>query len=383
MRTISTCRAAVMALIAAFLVTVLPAPAVAQSWTTPGESPGTIAIGLRGAPTEPGDDPRARRYIVDHLRAGATTTRRLEVSNNTDSPQRIEVYPGPAALQGGSFLPAAPGHTSALTRWIRVDRPVLHLQPGASAEVIATISVPAEAPDAEQYGVIWASHTSAAPGGSATGPGTGSVGSAGSVGSVGSAVGSLGSAGSSGGGSGSHEVGLDKISRVGVRVYLSTGAGDAPGSGFEIADLRPAWTALGVAAVLATVSNTGQRAVDVAGTLDLTGGPGGLSSPPIAAEPVTIAPGETAEVRFPLSADLPVPAGVWNATVALASGAEKQTRAQDIAISPPDNGAASDESTSAASATVRPLGAGVALVSLLAALLLWFLVHRRRESGRA
>ncbi|GAA1699504.1 hypothetical protein [Dietzia cercidiphylli] len=281
-------------------------------------------------------------------------------------------------MQDGSFLPSAPGQSSALSRWIRVDRPVLYLQPGASAEVVATISVPAEAPDAEQYAVIWASHTSAAPGGSATGSGTGSVGSAGSVGSE---AGSLGSVGSSGGGSGSHEAGLDRISRVGVRVYLSTGAGDDPGSGFEIVDLRPVWTALGVAAFLATVSNTGRRAIDVAGTLDLTGGPGGLATPPIAAEPVTIAPGETAEVRFPLSADLPVPAGEWNATVALASGAEKQTRAQDLTLPSPDDGPTPDAWTGATSATVRPLGAGVALVSLLAVLLVWLLVHRRRESG--
>lgn len=119
----------------------------------------------------------------------------------------------------------------------------------------------------------------------------------------------------------------------------------------------------------------------MAGTLDLTGGPGGLATPPIAAEPVTIAPGETAEVRFPLSADLPVPAGEWNATVALASGAEKQTRAQDLTLPSPDDGPTPDAWTGATSATVRPLGAGVALVSLLAVLLVWLLVHRRRESG--
>jgi hypothetical protein len=375
MRTTSISRAAVMSLVVMFLAAVLPAPAVAQSGTTPGESPGTISMGLRGGPQEPRNDPRAQRYIVDHLSAGATTTRRLEVSNNTDSPQRIEVYPGPAALQDGSFLPAAPGHTSALSQWIRVDRPLVHLQPGESTEVVATISVPAGAPDAERYAVIWASHTSAAPDGNATGPGSGSVGSAGS------STGSLGSAGSSSGSSGSHEVSIDQISRVGVRVYLSTGAGDAPGSGFEIVDLRPVWAAAGVAALLATVSNTGRRAVDVAGTLDLTDGPGGLSTPPIAAEPVTIAPGETAEVRFPLAADMSIPAGEWNATVDLASGTEKQTRAQDVTVPAADDGTAPDESTSATSASARPLGAGMALVALVAVLFLWFLVHRRRESG--
>ncbi len=349
-----------------------PTPALAHQRPSPGASPGTISIGLRSAPPTPSNDPRAHRYIVDHLSAGASTTRRLEVGNHTDSPQRIEVYAGPATVQGGSFLPASPGESNALTRWIHLDRSVLNLLPGQSAMVTATITVPAGAPDAEQYAVIWASHTSAAPGGNAVGTGTGSSGSAGS--------GSLGSPGSSSSGSGAGETGLDQISRVGVRVYLSTGAGGAPDSGFEILDLRPVWAAVGVAAFLATVSNTGHRAVDVAGTLDLTDGPGGLATPPLASEPATIAPGETAEIRFPVSEAIPLPSGEWTATVDLASGTEKQTTAREFAVPPVGDVTASGGSPEATTAPVRPLGAGAALLGLAALLLLlWFLVGRRRR----
>ena len=402
-----------------------PAPAYAQ---TQAPSPGTIAIGLREIPVHHLDDPRARRYVVDHMPAGSTITRRLEVTNHTDAAQRIDLYSGPATVEGGAFIPAPPGASSALTQWISVSPSVLRLGAGESAEVVATIAVPSGAPVGEQYGVIWASHTSAASrapdqgtgsagslssdslGPGSTGSGShpvASVGAIGSLGSLGAITGSTvtvdanfgsatdslglvsgsyanldahldqaGSVGSSG--DTAVATGIDQISRVGVRVYLSVGTGRSPTSGFEVLDLRPIRDVVGLAAVIATVANTGQRAVDVAGTLDLTDGPGGLTGPHIEAESATIAPGQQAEVVFPLGDDSAYPQGEWTATASLASGALHQENTREIALPATEIAAvANEETTSASLRSTLPWAAAVAVAGLLGAIVAW----RRRRAA--
>lgn len=341
-------------------------------------SPGTISIGLREIPVKHLNDPRARRYIVDHVAPGTTITRRLEVSNHTDATQRIDLYTGPATIESGSFVPAAPRESSSLTRWTSLTPPVLTLAAGESAEVVATIAVPTGSPVGEQYGVIWASHTSAVPGGPAGGAGSlaGFAGSTGSLGSLGGSSDSIGSLGSS---SDPAALGVDQIFRVGVRVYLSTGSEQPPDSGFEILDLRPLRDVAGLAAVIATVANIGDRAVDVGGTLELTDGPGGLTTPRIDAETATIAPGQQVDMVFPIGAETGYPEGQWTASAHFVSGTARQTETKEISLPNTDNAAAPTRDRAVTTGRIELIWlGGLALAGVLASALLWWWWRTRR-----
>ena len=335
-------RARVLVLVGSFLVallalTVLPFPASAQPGTGSDENAGSIAIGLREMPAHLSDDPRAQRYIVDHLPPGTTITRLVAVSNFTDAPQDIDVYAGPATVGDGAFVPQPRDEENLLTRWISVDRPVVHLQPGESTEVVVTIAVPADAPEIEQYAGIWASHSTAADG-----------------------------------------AGIDRVSRVGVRVYLSVGHGNGPPSDFVIIDLRPIRDALGIAALAAVVHNTGSRAVDIDGTLDLTEGPGGMSTTRVGSEYTTIGPGDTADVLFVLDNSETLPAGPWQAKVDLSSGVHQHEEAAEVQF--PEKGEiASAESSNPVLAWI----VAAAIAALAMAVLAWLLLVRRRRDAQS
>ncbi len=117
--------------------------------------------------------------------------------------------------------------------------------PGRRAKGLATvtIAVPARASAGEQYGVVWAEVSAPPPPGG----------------------------------------GIGATNRVGVRMYLSVGAGGEPASDFEVSALQGQRAADGSPVVVATVRNTGARALDLGGELRLANGPGGLSAGPISA----------------------------------------------------------------------------------------------------
>ena len=90
--------------------------------------------------------------------------------------------------------------------------------------------------------------------------------------------------------------------------------------------------------VVASVHNTGGRALDMSGTLQLSSGPGGLSAGPFAANlGTTLAIGATEPIIIML--DKQIPDGPWHALVILHSGLlERSARAT---ISFPATGAPS------------------------------------------
>lgn len=323
----------------AFLVAVIaavsvPAPALAApDQATPD---GSIGVRLLDAPVALKDDPRALRYIVDNLPPGTTVTRHVMVSNDTGAPAQIDVYAGAARVADGTFALGEPGETNALSSWISVDRPTVDLADGEQAEVAVTIAVPQDAPEVEQYAVIWASHKAPA------------------------------------------SNGITNESRVGVRVYLSVGPGNGPPADFTISSLTPRRTADGLASVVASVTNTGGRAVDLAGTLNLSGGPGGLSAGPIDSAVATIAPGEDGEVVIAVPDSVALPAGPWKADVELESGIIKHDTSATLTF--PDKG--DGESVGASDSTSWPLIAGIVVAVLAVAGVGGYLVVRkRRPSG--
>ena len=260
-------------MLAALVLTVfITAPAGAST-------AGGIGLRLLDAPTSAGDDPRARLYIVDHLAPGTVIHRRIEVSNTTASPMHIVLYPAAATIEDGSFLGAAGHSQNDLSTWTSVDPGASDVLADGRATATVTINVPDDAAPGEQYGVVWAEARSAPTDGS----------------------------------------GVTLITRVGIRIYLSVGPGGPPAADFTIDSLTAERSPDGQPTVLATVHNTGGRALDMSGTLKLLAGPGGLGAGPFPADLGTTLPvGGTESVVIIL--DEALPAGPWDARIALRSG---------------------------------------------------------------
>jgi hypothetical protein len=93
---------------------------------------GSIGIRLLDVPADTQDDLRARIYIVDFLPLGSVIHRRVQVTNNTTTPQRKVLYPGAASIKNGSFNVVAGDTPNDLPTWITLTPSTLTLQPGAS-----------------------------------------------------------------------------------------------------------------------------------------------------------------------------------------------------------------------------------------------------------
>ena len=239
--------------------------------------PGTLGLQLLDAPVAGRGDPRAQLYIVDHLPPGATIRRRVKLTNTTAASARVALYAGDAAIGRGAFLGAAGRGRGELSTWTSVAPRVARLRAGGSAIATVRIRVPADAAPGERYGIAWAEVRAAS--------GTG----------------------------------ITQVSRVGIRLYVSIGPGAAPAADFAIDAVSAARSADGRPMVVATVRNTGGRALDMNGTVALARGPGGLSAGPFAAQlGTTLAIGATERVTTPL--DRRMPAGPWTARVGLRSG---------------------------------------------------------------
>lgn len=269
-------------LTALILMVVLGAPAVASAAADPtgrATPAGSIGVQLLSAPVAAREDPRARLYVVDHLRPGTVIHRRIEVSNTTASTMHIVMYAAAATIAHGRFVGAA-GHTpNDLSTWTSVSRPTSDVRAGGDETPTLTIAVPRDAAPGEQYGVVWAEVRSAPPAGG----------------------------------------GITQVSRVGIRLYISVGPGGAPPSKFRIESLSAKRSSDGRPMVVATVRNTGGRALDMSGTLQLSAGPGGLSAGPFPASlGVSLKIGDTEPVTVIL--DKRLPNGPWDARVTLHSG---------------------------------------------------------------
>lgn len=248
---------------------------------------GSIGVQLLEVPLSEYSDPRARLYILDHLHPGTAIHRRIEVSNTTASNLHVVIYPAAASISQGTFVGAAAHTANELSTWTSVLPGAFDMPSGGHAIATVTIAVPRNAPPGEQYGVVWAETRSAAPAGG----------------------------------------GITRVSRVGIRLYLSIGPGGAPASKFTIESLTGKRSPDGQPEVVASVHNSGGRALDMSGTLQLSAGPGGLSAGPFPANlGTTLAIGATEPITIML--DKQIPNGPWQALVTLRSGLlEREARA--------------------------------------------------------
>lgn len=324
-------------LVAALALLAAPV-AHAQDVPSPQPLPG-LGIRLLEAPAHLQNDPRALAYIIDNLEPGTTISRRIEVSNNTGSPQEVTFYAGAARIEPDSgFFPEDGATPNELTTWISVDPASRTIPDGSTTEIRATIAVPDDAPDGEQYAVIWAEMGGEDPAGS----------------------------------------GARLVNRVGIRVYLSVGDGTGPTSDFEVGTLTPRRGEDGSPEIVATATNTGGRALDIAGSVTLTDGPAGLSAGPVeSTRAQSVAPGQTGQIVFRFDSSLPV--GPWNAEVSLRSGLLVREAAAPITFPESGEGTAVDASDSTSGGVSLWM---VALIALLAVIVLLLLLLLRRKTSK-
>jgi len=328
-------------LLSSLMVVVAVSTAATSALASPAQAagrPGPPSFGIRlvDVPVDEAGNPRALRYIIDHLHQGAIIHRRILVANFSSRAAHMLVYPDAATISHGSFIGDTGQTRSDLTSWISTSRHSVSLAPRASTMVTVTISVPRDASSGERYGVIWVQETSRVP--SARG------------------------------------VAITEINRVGVRIYLSVGRGSAPVSNFAIGSLTATRSVHGQPMVRALVHNTGSRALDITGYLTLSQGPGGLTAGPFTIDTnITLAPGQSSPVTILLSKQLPT--GPWRAQIALTSGVTKRNATATIRFP----GAAVKAKPAAISSYL--IAAGIALVLLL--LIAAWLIRRRRRSSPA
>jgi hypothetical protein len=167
---------------------------------------------------------------------------------------------------------------------------------------------------------------------------------------------------------------------VGIRIYLSVGEGNEPASDFTIERFEASRDLGGTPSVAAVVHNTGGRALDLAGEMTLSNGPGGISAGPFPATlGTTIQVGASAPAAVVL--DQAIPAGTWDAHITLRSGVlTREADAQIVipsvaeAASPP---VVADPVESSSSRLVPALIAALVLLAIATTILL-----RRRRHAR-
>jgi hypothetical protein len=302
------------------------------------EGGGTVGIRLLEGPADRMDDPRAYSYIVDHLAPGATILRQIEVSNTTAEPQPVQLYAAGADVtdQGWSVLDGRQGNE--LSGMVTVEPGQVVVPPGGTRTARVLLEVPADTTEGERYGVVWAELA----------PSGGEV---------------------------------KVVNRVGIRMYVSIGAGGEPASDFSVETLTAVRGDGGVPELHAAVANTGGRAVDVAGEVELLDGPAGITAGPFPTTgAVTLAVGRSGVMIVRLPVDLPV--GPWRARLVARSGTVE--RSAEATITFPEDAGATAGPVAAVPihqdrAAIVPIAAGLVGIASAAVLSVWFTVGRRPQ----
>ncbi|MFJ6197282.1 hypothetical protein [Micromonospora sp. NPDC092111] len=321
----------------AFGVPAAPAGAVRGERHQREDDVAGLGLQLLDIPVARVEDPRARSYIVDHLKPGATIHRRVEVRNTSAERQHVELYAGAAAVKDNAFTVPEGRAGNELSSWVTLETASVDLPPGEKEPVQLSIEVPKSASKGERYGAIWAQITSRPTEGG----------------------------------------NISQVHRVGIRMYLDIGPGGEPPTDFRIDGMAAERGTGQWPMVTARVTNTGGRALDMGGTLSLTHESGALRGGPFSVtKGVTILPGESGRVGVELNQVLP--AGRWDARLTLHSGTVERTA--DGRITLPVAAEVVPVKSALSRWVAWSLGVGTALVALVA-VLVWYLVRRRGRFG--
>ena len=313
----------------------LPAFAAPDAAADPRSEHARIGVRLVDVPTAAADNPRARAYIIDHVKPGQVIERRVEVVNHSDRKEQVSLYAAAARVEGGQFLGAAGRSQNDLSSWTSLAGSTRTLGPRGRSLVRVTIKVPDEAVRGERYGVIWAELTPRR-----------------------------------------NADGVTQIGRVGIRLYVSVGPGGAPRTDFDIVSMTAIRDPDNVPVVQAKVRNTGERAIDLTGSLTLADGPAGLSAGPFKIPAGnTVGIGEAQPLLVPL--DRQLPAGPWRAKISVTSGVT--TRTAEATLTFPPNIGAGPEVPAGGGLPWQNLGAG-AVAGILILAFAGYVWRRRRRT---
>jgi hypothetical protein len=295
-------------------------------------SAGTLGIRLLAASGAVSTNPLASPYIVARLAPSSVLTRVVEIDNNSSRPIAVALYLAAASLRHGTFVFAAGDARNELTSWTSVVKKVIPLAPRSDAYDTVTVRVPSDAPQGNEYAVLWAAVSATPPGGQ----------------------------------------GITLVSRVGVRLYVAIGRGGGAPSNFVLGTLRAGRGLSGAPSLLATIHNCGANTLDLNGFWMLSNGPGGLHAGPFAATlGVVLAPGasERATVIFAPN----FPRGPWRASLNVRSGLLSRSTSRTISF--PSRFAARGQSSS----DQRDVQLGFIGFVLLAGASFLFTIRRRRR----
>ncbi|SCF08667.1 hypothetical protein GA0070618_3113 [Micromonospora echinospora] len=319
--------------VVAFAVPASPATAFPGTTHRVEDDP-TISIRMLDIPAARVKDPRARAYIVDHLKPGTTIHRRVEIQNSSPERQHIELYAAGATVRENVFTAFDGRGGNELSSWVRTEVPDIDLPPGAKRAVKVTISVPESASRGERYAALLAQVTKPPTDGSNIG----------------------------------------QIRRVGVRIYLDVGPGGEPPTDFRIDGLTAGRGPGEWPVVTARVHNTGERALDMNGTLTLSRESGTARVGPFSVTTgVTILPGQTGQVSAEVTE--PLAPGRWTARLVLTSGTVERETEGKLTFPVPVEATAAEP----AGRTGLVLSVGVgAVLAIAGTLLAWHLIRRSR-----
>ena len=122
---------------------------------------GSLGIRIAQIPSAVQSNPKSGIYIVSHLSPSTSVSQRIEVTNSSASPMNVSIYPGAATNSGENFVALPDGVTNELTSWTRISPASGVIPAHGHIEAIVTIDTPALVTPGEQFGVIWASVSSA------------------------------------------------------------------------------------------------------------------------------------------------------------------------------------------------------------------------------
>ncbi|MDB5621310.1 MAG: hypothetical protein JWQ24_5548 [Tardiphaga sp.] len=333
-------RVAVTVVILAAVTALVSAPPIAASAVGVSRShPGRVGVRLLDIPADTANDPRTHAYIVDSLLPGTTFSRRIELSNTTSSSLHVDAFAAAATIENGSFV-GKPGHeANELSTWTTLSRSALEVRSHSTSLDTVTIAIPTDAAPGETYAVVWAE-----------------------VSTVGSG-------------------GVKLTNRVGIRIYLDVRGNNPVASSFTIDSMTAERSQSGRPIVLAQVHNTGGRAIDLTGTLQLKSVSGSLTAGPYEARlGTTVAPGQSEPIMIEPSDALAN--GPWTALLELQSGLLKES-AQAVITFPAKPGAGV---TVRAHPPTNYLGILVIVLSLVAILVaagIAILLIRQRRRRRS
>ncbi|MFE3492832.1 hypothetical protein ACFXOM_21170 [Streptomyces sp. NPDC059169] len=319
-----------------------PAPRPFDPAHRPGPADtGSVGVRLVDVPVDLIDDPRARQYVIDDLEPGVTVHRRIEVSNTSDAPLHVSVYPGAANIIKGGFVGAAGSTPNELTRWITLSETSLDVPARSTARSSMTIAVPRDAAPGERYGVVWAQVR-----------------------------------GTEGGG-------ISLVNRTGIRIYLSVGGNNPPQPKFTVDSMTAARDDRGRAVIRAKVHNTGGRALDFSGSMTMKRVSGSLSAGPYPVQLGTsLAPGQSESVRVIVTDQ--VEDGPWDVSLRLKSGLLEDGYSARVTFPHGPGAARAVPSRHEGTSTLNPTVITVSIVVVLLAVgVLGFTFIRRRDRRAA